>query len=87
MIEVAGVCKDYHSRSTQILRRVLNDISFTVNPGDKVAVLGHNGAGKSTLIRLLGGMEQPLHPGPGAAGKVHGSVRSDWVSTGMISGL
>jgi capsular polysaccharide transport system ATP-binding protein len=59
MIEVAGVCKDYHSRSTQIVRRVLNDVSFKVAPGDKVAVLGRNGAGKSTLIRLLSGMEMP----------------------------
>lgn len=32
---------------------VLNDISFTVEPGERVAVVGHTGAGKSTLISLL----------------------------------
>jgi len=61
MIEVTSVCKDYHSKATQILRRVLNDVTFTVSPGEKIAVLGRNGAGKSTLIRLISGIEQPTH--------------------------
>jgi capsular polysaccharide transport system ATP-binding protein len=34
-------------------------VSFTVSPGEKVAVLGRNGAGKSTLIRLISGIELP----------------------------
>ena len=38
---------------------VLNDINFTVAPGEKVAVLGRNGAGKSTLVRLISGAELP----------------------------
>ncbi len=38
---------------------VLDDISFTVAPGEKVAVLGRNGAGKSTLVRLISGAELP----------------------------
>ena len=38
---------------------VLDDISFTVAPGEKVAVLGRNGAGKSTLVRLISGAERP----------------------------
>jgi capsular polysaccharide transport system ATP-binding protein len=41
------------------MHRVLSDISFTVEKGDKLALLGRNGAGKSTLIRLLGGVENP----------------------------
>lgn len=32
---------------------VLRDVSFEVNPGEKVALVGHTGAGKSTVIRLL----------------------------------
>jgi len=32
---------------------VLNNISFTINPGEKLALVGHNGAGKSTIVRLL----------------------------------
>jgi len=33
---------------------VLNDVSITINPGEKLAVVGPTGSGKSTLIRLLG---------------------------------
>jgi len=34
-------------------RQILNQVDFTVRPGEKVAVVGHSGAGKSTLSRLL----------------------------------
>ena len=35
--------------------RVLNQVSFSVNPGEKLALIGPNGAGKTTLINVLGG--------------------------------
>jgi ATP-binding cassette subfamily B protein len=34
-------------------RKILHDISFTVKPGQKLAIVGHSGSGKSTLARLL----------------------------------
>ncbi len=34
-------------------RRVLDDVSFSIQPGQKLAVVGASGAGKSTLVRLL----------------------------------
>ncbi|MFD0267321.1 ABC-F family ATP-binding cassette domain-containing protein [Streptomyces sp. NPDC127106] len=40
-------------------RRVLYRVSFTVRPGERVAVVGENGSGKSTLIRLLVGLDTP----------------------------
>jgi capsular polysaccharide transport system ATP-binding protein len=59
MITVAGVSKDYHSETRRTYHRVLSNISFSIKPGEKIAVLGRNGAGKSTLIRLIAGIETP----------------------------
>ena len=57
MIKAENIFKIYPTRSGD--RVVLNDISFTLNRGDKLGILGRNGAGKSTLVRLVSGAEQP----------------------------
>jgi ATP-binding cassette subfamily F protein 3 len=41
------------------IKRVLEDVSFTIDRGDRIALVGANGAGKSTLIRMLSGLEPP----------------------------
>src|ERR1700735_3277125 len=40
-------------------KRVLDDISFTIERGDRIALVGANGAGKSTMIRMLAALEDP----------------------------
>jgi cobalt/nickel transport system ATP-binding protein len=55
---------DVHAVSFKYLDRfpALDDVSFTVQRGEKVALLGANGCGKSTLLKLLDGL---LHPEAG----------------------
>ncbi|MFD9704867.1 ABC-F family ATP-binding cassette domain-containing protein [Lentzea sp. NPDC059081] len=40
-------------------RRVLDDVSLTVRPGEKAGVVGENGSGKSTLLRIIAGQDPP----------------------------
>ena len=53
VVEVSGLSKSYGPK------QVLNDVSFTIDRGDRIALVGVNGAGKSTLIRLLSGQDTP----------------------------
>ena len=53
MISVEHLSIEYSSRP------ILDDITFLINPRDRVALVGKNGAGKTTLLRLLAGVEIP----------------------------
>lgn len=53
-----GAAFDPPSRRTM---RLLDDISFSLHEGDRLAILGRNGAGKSTLLRVLNRVYQPTH--------------------------
>lgn len=48
----------------------LNNVSFTINKGDAVGVLGKNGAGKSTLLKILTGVVQPTDGSVDINGKI-----------------
>lgn len=52
-IEVKGLCKSFDGDS------VLEDISFQIESGDFVAVMGQSGCGKSTLLYSVSGMDRP----------------------------
>ncbi|WP_330233367.1 ATP-binding cassette domain-containing protein [Nocardia sp. NBC_00508] len=52
-LSVKSVTKSYGTRT------ILDQVSFTVRPGEKAAVIGENGSGKSTLLRLLATAETP----------------------------
>lgn len=53
MLSVEHLSIEYSSRP------ILDDITFLINPRDRVALVGKNGAGKTTLLRLLAGIETP----------------------------
>ena len=57
MIRLTEVSKQYPTVSGP--RTILSGINLTINPGDRVGILGRNGAGKSTLVRLISGAEPP----------------------------
>lgn len=57
MIRLARINKSYGTRSGPV--HVLRDVNLTIEPGERVGILGRNGAGKSTLIRLISGAEFP----------------------------
>lgn len=60
------------SRGTRnvITVKALDEVSFTIDDGDRVGLVGHNGAGKSTLLRTLAGIYEPA----GGEVKVEGRV-------------
>jgi ABC-2 type transport system ATP-binding protein len=65
-IQVRGLTKAFMTGRRRARRRVeaVRDISFTVEPGERLAYIGPNGAGKSTSIKILTGI---LHPTSGDA--------------------
>jgi ABC-type polysaccharide/polyol phosphate transport system ATPase subunit len=70
MIRLTNVCKDYPTRGGP--RRVLHNVDLTIQPGERVGILGRNGAGKSTLIRLISGAEPPT------VGKIERNMSVSW---------
>jgi len=54
-IELREVSFSYPGQPT----RALEDVSFAIEPGERVAILGKNGSGKSTIVRQITGVYQP----------------------------
>lgn len=54
-IEINNVCKEYKSGDNTI--KALDNISFSIDKGEFVIILGSSGAGKTTLLNILGGMD------------------------------
>ncbi len=57
ILEVKNLVKTYGKGENKV--RAVDDISFSVDEGEFVAIVGASGSGKSTLLHLLGGVDRP----------------------------
>ncbi|MDR9433112.1 MAG: ATP-binding cassette domain-containing protein [Spiribacter sp.] len=57
VIQCTGVRKVFREGGLAV--DVLNNLDFSLEPAEQVAILGRSGSGKSTLLQLLGGLEDP----------------------------
>ena len=61
MISVQDLHKVYRMGDIEV--RALNGLSFDIQPGEFVAIIGHSGSGKSTLMNILGCLDTPTSGG------------------------
>lgn len=57
MIQVENLKKQYGTGANPV--HALDGVSFTIETGEFIAVVGQSGSGKSTLFHMLGGLDRP----------------------------
>lgn len=74
ILEVSGLRKVYTSRLGGSRVEALRNVSFTVEQGEYVAIMGESGSGKTTLLNILAALDEPTA----------GTVRLDGHELGKI---
>ena len=57
ILKVVDLCKTYGKGENEV--RALDHVSFSVDKGEFIAIIGPSGSGKSTLLHILGGVDKP----------------------------
>ena len=57
ILRVENLCKTYGKGENQV--KALDNVSFSVNKGEFIAIIGPSGSGKSTLLHIMGGVDKP----------------------------
>ncbi|MEW5872872.1 MAG: ribosomal protection-like ABC-F family protein [Chloroflexota bacterium] len=71
----------HHISKAYNLDTILEDVSFSIGPGERVGLIGPNGCGKTTLLRILAGEETPDQ---GSVALTPASLRLGYLPQGMI---
>ena len=76
ILNVCNLCKTYQAGEAEV--KALDNVSFTVEKGEFVSIIGPSGSGKSTLLHILAGIDRPTSGKRSEERRVGKECRSRW---------
>lgn len=85
VVEVSGLCRTFQNGAEPC--EALKDVSFTVQPGEFVAIQGRSGSGKTTLFQILSGLDDAYSGSCMVCGEVLSSLNEEQRSSFRLNHL